>query len=292
MTKPPTLTIAFGPPQINEETELQLALNDAKMSTRCKLKLPFLLKQIPLILRALNARQYPDYPFRQRLFKPGDDIQQMTAQLQELGLWDGNDESGAIAEDVHSRVGRLLGTALLTDQTREYLNKLYDAAIQTSCGEIILSFDLKTIALAALPWEVTHDGPQPILLTKGVRLNCIRIFNFNHTQPTYHCASKRLRALTIAPRVQMNDAGYAFEQLARSRMQEALRNFPVDIEVLPLATMEGLHNRLEQGPDVDILDYYGHGSFTEKGGSLFFEDRLGGRDAVVASRLAALPKLP
>ena len=290
----PTLAIHFGPPDKQEHTNLMLTSSTAEATIASSLALPFQLAEIPLVLRALNARQYPDYPSNERLIKPGDDRAQIAAELRALDLWNGSDEDGAIVTDVHARLGRLLGTALLSDSAiRNCFSNLYNAAIQARGGQLVLSFDPKAIAFAALPWEVTHDGPQPLLLTKGIRLNCIRVLTFSHTlPPSLQQINMRLRILTIAPRTQMDDIGRAFEQLARSRMRNILHDLPVDIEPLPQATMEKLYDRLENGPVVDILDYFGHGVFTDKGGALLFENAQGGPDPVSASRLATLPNLP
>ncbi len=175
---------------------------------------------------------------------------------------------------------------------QQIFNSLYNAAIKNGGGEIILSFAPQAVALAALPWEVIHDGLQPILLSRGVRLGCTRVIMFAHSLPPSHQRGERLRVLTIAPRTQIDDAGRIFEQHARSLMREALSNHPVDIEPLSQASMETLFNRLNQGQVVDILDYYGHGVIVDNGGALLFENAQGRADPVVASRLAALPNLP
>src|SRR5438105_3056273 len=111
-------------------------------------------------------------------------------------------------------------------------------------GEIVLRFDVEAIALAALPWEVIHDGKQPMLLTRGVVLNCIRVINSKELPPP-RVVGKRLRVLTISPRVLMNDVENAFEQRARYRMQDGLYNLPIDFEFLTPASMEALHKRLD-----------------------------------------------
>src|SRR5207244_2548838 len=137
-------------------------------------------------------------------------------------------ESGAVPADVHARVGRLLGSALLAiPGVKNCLDALYNEAIQVGGGEIVLSFHPKAVPFAALPWEVAHSNLQPILLTKGVVLGCTRLITFNHPLPPPHPAGQRLRVLTIAPHARMDDTGRAFEQLARSRLRECLLNLPV-----------------------------------------------------------------
>src|SRR6266568_2654682 len=111
----PTLTIYFDPPDSRERTSLKLIFSENETPVTSSLSLPFRLVQIPLILRALNARQYDDYPDRERLIKQGDDRTQIISEVRALDLWDGNDETGSVAADVHVRLGRMLGTALLSD---------------------------------------------------------------------------------------------------------------------------------------------------------------------------------
>lgn len=293
MTNVPTLMIRVGPLDRDEQVDLDLILSNTDTAIPGKLALPFRLAQVPLLLRALNARQYPDYPDRDRFFKADDERDQVIKDLKELGLWDGDENSGTVAIDVHSRVGRLLGAALLANENvRDIFNKLYDAAIKVREGEIVLDFGLTAGGLAALPWEVGYDNYQPLLLTKGVVLNCTRMIEFKHELPPPRPIGERLRVLTVAPAAHMHEIARAFEQLARSRMKEALKHSPVDIEALQGGTMEALYKRLTYGPTVDILDYYGHGILTEEGGALLFENPQGGVDPVLARRLAALPNLP
>jgi hypothetical protein len=298
----PTLIIHFDSPGTDEQTSLTLTstkfeLSSSEVPVRCSLMLPFRLKQIPLVLRALNARQYPDYPSRERLMRPGENRTHIVKELRALDLWEGSATKGAVVADVHWRLGQQLGQALLSDPSFERcLNSLHDRAIQEGGGEILLSFDPAAIALAALPWEVTHNRMQPILLTKGVTLSCTRVITFAHTFPARRLLGKQLRILTIAPHSLMDNTGRTFEQLARSQMRDALRNLPVVVEDLHQntteSTMDALHRRLGQEPIVDILDYYGHGMLTAKGPALLLENAQGGHDPVLASRLAALPNLP
>jgi hypothetical protein len=296
MVNVPTLVIHFTGSNLNKQVGLLLTpfnfeLPHTAVPVPCSLSLPFPLEQIPLVLRALNARQYPDYPDHERLMRQSDNRTQIIRALRTLGIWEGNATNGAVASDVHVRLGQQLGNALLSDPAMgECLNHLYNAAILQGNGEILLSFDPEAIALATLPWEVAHNGRQPILLTRGVVLSCTRVIDFAHELPPPRVTTKRLRVLTITPRV--SEIGQTFEQLARSRMHEAFHSLPVDIETLPQNTMEALYLRLSQEPSIGVLDYYGHGVFTEKGGALLLENAQGGRDPVTASRLAALPNLP
>ena len=296
--KLPLVSITFMAPTVDEEIPLKLTRVQAqeKIEHFCTLKLPFALQTIPLILRALNARQYPDYPGKVRFLRGNEENEGIIAQLRNLGLWEerpGGEEGGLIPKNVAQHVGQLLGEALLTSDVREALNWLYSAANeQRGRGEVLLSFDQKATIVAALPWELTYDGFQPILMARGVSLNCVRAFRFDHPLSTVpeREGERPLRILTIAP--WLSEEGRAFEELARLRIEVTLRDKPVIIEMLPLATMSALYRRLDEGEQVDVIDFYGHGIFTEGSGKLRFDDGNGGRDDVEASKLAMLSKLP
>ena len=279
----PKLIMHFHTPDEQERTNLDLKLvlspNTADSSEdytdSCLLTLPFHFVQIPLILRALNARQYPDYPTHERLIEHTEDRVYIVNELRALGLWEGSDEKGAVSLEVHTQVGEKLGKALLVHNIIEiYLNKLYNAAITAGGGQLVLHFDAGASALAALPWEVAHAGTQPILLTRGVALNCVRMFAFAHPLPLPLCSNERLRILTIAPRVLMDEVGNTFQELAQMYLQQALKDLDADIEVLSSNTIEHLYQRLSQKPTINVLNYFGHGTFTNQRGALLLEPDL------------------
>lgn len=294
----PLVIITFTAPTRNVEIPLKLTRGQTQENIEytCMPKLPFELQTIPLILRALNVRQYPDYPEKVRFFRGNEESEGVIAQLRSLELWEerpGREEGGVIPLNVAQRVGRLLGAALLTPDVRAALDWLYSAANeQGGKGEVLLSFDQKATMIAALPWELTYDGSQPILMTRGVSLNCVRAFLFDHPLPIQpeRAEKKPLRILTIAP--SLNEEGRAFEALARLRIKDMLRDKPIIIEMLPHATMSTLYKRLYEGEQVDVIDFYGHGIFTEGSGKLRFDDGNGGRDDIDAGKLAMLPNIP
>lgn len=299
MSASPILIIHFDLPDQQDQVQLTLAPSDTTQTVVCSLQLPFPLAHVALVLRALNARQYPDYPTIERLFKPGEDRVPIVTQLLAMNLWEGDEIRGFVAVDVHRRVGQILGNALLADvNARQCFNRFYEDAQHAGWGELILRFTLAARAFAALPWEVAYDGTQPLLMRHGFVLSCTRtIFTEDEsvtTEPlTALLAGKRLHILTVSPRVQMNDIDRAFEKLARLLMGEIFQHIPeVEMEQLPQATMEALRQRLDQGPPVQVLDYFGHGTLTREGGALVMENAQGGRDEVPAYRLANLPNLP
>lgn len=289
----PALTIHISSPDKDEKACLTLTLPDGSEKTG-SLVLPFQLAKVPLLLRSLNARQYHDYPQQNRLFKLDEPAEEREKILQELRILKLLDEKDIVFSDIHSRVGKLLGTALLQDEVVKYsLNLLYSVAIQSGgWGEIILSFDPGALAIAALPWEVAHNGPMPLLMSNGVVLGCTRVITFAHPLPPPRPEKERLCVLTVAPYVQMDDFGITFEQLARSRLREALHNLPIDVDILSKASIEALGERLADLPEVDVLDYYGHGRLDKGSAVLLLEGINGQPDPISANRLATLQKLP
>ncbi len=293
----PTLTIHFDLSDECKQVELELTCSENTTPVTCSLVLPFSKEEIPLVLRALDARQYPDYPHRERLIKSTDDRSHIISTLQKLGLWDGDETTGAVVTDVPKRVGIALGKALLEKPTvQSCLSSLYERAKVAQAGEIVLHFSPNATALAALPWEVTYHGSQPMLLAHGVVLNCTRVILSDKTlrlSPELTEIEPLLRVLTITPQIGMNESDRAFEQNARYRMREALSSIPlVTVEDLSPNTMLALYKRLAMEPRIHVLDYFGHGDMTNEGAALILEHPEGGRDAVIASRLAVAGNLP
>ncbi len=291
----PALTISVGSPDTNERIPLTLSLSpEGGEGEQCTLELPFPLARIPLLLRALSARQNPYYPTNDKMFRSADEREQAANHLRNLQLWDDNaGPSGAVVSDVHMRVGQILGAAILAAGTmRSSLSTLYDAAIAAGEGEVVLHFEPNATSLAALPWELAYDGPRPILLARGTHLACTRILAFGHALAQQHNDGQERHILTVAPHAYMDDAARAFEQNARMRLREAVRERPVVVESLNPATMEALSTRLEKQPRIDVLDYFGHGRLTNAGGALLFDSPQGGPHPALASQLAALPALP
>ena len=290
----PTLTIHFGLPDKQEIIPLTLLRQDTMPSVKSTLHLPFQLAQISLVLRALNSRQYPDYPTVDRLIMNGEDRKQLISSLKMLDLWDTT--KGAVSVDVHRRVGQFLGNALLADiNVRHCFECFYQDAQRVDCGELILRFTPEARILTSLPWEVAYDRTQSLLMRHGFVLSCIRTIDYDEEHPILtYLSRQQLHILTVTPRTQMSEADRTFEQLARIKMHQAFQHLPdqVTIEQLTQATMEALRQRLEQQPTIDVLDFFGHGTLTKDGGALVLENAQGGRDEVLAHRISSLPHLP
>ncbi len=277
------LTLTFDPPDDQGAIAVTWSL-DGHTPVTVNLTTPFENERWSLIQRALNARQYPQYEQQSAwLFAP---TPAERAALEQYDLWDAHNQR--LPADLHERVGRHLGRALLHGAgVRPLLDALREAA-----GDIVLAFipDAdNTQHIGALPWELAFDGPQPWLLREGRVLTCTRRFV---ADPPDYAISDRPRVLLLTPRAGFNDGARRYEREARRHLRDALDDH-VELEALgPPLTMDMLDNRLRDGPPVTLVDYYGHGLLTNGQGCLVFDDAAGGRDPVNAARLQALANPP
>ena len=288
----PSVIFHFHQPMADERVKITLTTVSGENETAL-IKLPFPLTLVPLLLRALNARQYPDYQTHRRFFRLEDDRAKIVAALLSLNLWEGSIESGMLPIDIHAQIGRILGASLFADHiVVRCLDTLYNVAIQDG-GEIIFKFDLDAMVLAALPWEVTHNNRQPLLLTRGKVLSCSRVTSILNPLPPPRPQGERLRVLALAPHAGFSKPIFRdFEKRARQHLKDQLNGLAVDIEYLSPVTMVDLQERLDRGLPIDVLDYYGHGRFNDGTGALLLDGLQGTEDWVEASRLATLPNLP
>lgn len=295
MPEIPSIVIHFHQPTPDGRVQLTLTTVGGGQES-ASFRLPFPLTLVPLLLRALNARQYLDYPLRERFFQQNDNRARVIETLRGLDLWEGIDESGVIPVDVHARIGRMLGAALLADRAlTNCLDTLYNLSIGHGSGEVVLKFDTTAMMMAALPWEVAYGDRQPVLFTRGTVLSCSRVIPFEHPLPPPHPRGTRLRVLVLAPRAGFShEAHRDSEKRARQYITDELQGLPIDIERLSPVTMNALQQRLGREPYIDVLDYYGHGRFEDGVGALLLDgpDGVGDEDWVEASRFSALPNLP
>jgi hypothetical protein len=297
----PMLTIHFDPPKNNREMTVELTCSgyvcvDPKS---CILTLPFDLELTQLVLRVLNAQQYPDYLSVDRLFPEGEDHTALISTLRGLGLWDdkAKEGKGAVAANAHKHLGRQLGSVLLSNAVvKKHFDELYNAASKQKPGEVILSFAPDDKQLVSLPWEVMYDDtdPIPILLTKGDSVNYSRVIRFEDQLLPCPRKERPLRVLTVTPQKGIDPRDRGFVQAARFKMREELnKRLQVQIKSLgPPVTMKTLRECLLKEPAFHILDYIGHGAVTDEGPVLLLDDEQGYSEGATADKLAILPNLP
>jgi hypothetical protein len=279
----PTLRLTFAPPDEAGIIALSWYL-DGHSAVTTDLQSPFAHQHWDLVMRALNARQFPDYDRY-----PGARFAHSTqeqASLQQYGLWDTPHQQ--LPTDLHARVGRALGTALLNDErSRALLQRLREAD-----GTVVLAFvpdQANSQHIGVMPWELAFEGVQPWLLRSGSVLPCVRLFT---AAPPVLALPNPPRILVLAPQAGFNDGARRYEREARRYLRDALGD-RVEIEQLgPPITMDMLDDRLREDPAVTLVDYYGHGLLQNHQGHLMLDDGAGGHDLVSAARLQALPNMP
>jgi hypothetical protein len=246
-------------------------------------RLPYDAATLPVVIKALDALQYGRDFAAERL------DEQDRAQLAALGLW-ANDK---LVADIQKRVGRAIYAALVADpEGNTALRTVRDYA--TAEGKP-LSFLLRVppdaINLAALPWELLWDQANPVLLSRGKLASWVRYLDLEQALPPAIAIdnARPLRILAIAPHAELPEEIRAAERLARTQAWKALVDSGnVVIEELSPATRSGLIDRVQNGPQVDILHFYGHGRYRDGEGALLFDRPDGSMTWVSADQLASL----
>jgi DNA-binding NtrC family response regulator len=247
-------------------------------NTRSSLHVPFGERELPLVLRALDAVQWPDQTPRRPQFDSSEQ-----ALLTNWGLWDGN----GVAADIDQRIGRLLYQALISDSTaRSALDNARNVAVNSGQPvTFVWRFPPEAVALAALPWELLWDDRQPLLLSRARLSSCIRYIDLPQALPPAPRIGTKLRLLAVCPAQGIPDSLHAEEQAQRERALNPLIDAGLlAVDELRPVNLSDLTDRLqdERNP-VDILHFYGHGVWREGTGHLSLDN-----GEISASQLAAL----
>lgn len=247
---------------------------------------PYQLAQLPTVIKALDAVQYPDYPDDGPAFSPGE------AQiLSRLELWRG----GRVAPEINDRVGAAIYQALIKSPAGELALKLVreSARHQGRPLRYILRLPARAVALSMLPWELMRDNRQALLFSRGDRQpdSLERYIDLEEATAPPVQPGGRLRLLAITPKNDVEAAIREAERAARHKSWEALRQRGLlEWEELEDATLPALERALRRGPRPDIVHFYGHGEFRSGRGYLSFDHPTrGGESALVRDdQLAAI----
>jgi CheY-like chemotaxis protein len=251
---------------------------------------PYAEAELPLVIRALDAVQYPNYPnpaseSERRHFGFSDSEQTV---LSGLGLWRGARVPAGAYQIVGQALYQALGAA-----GQSVLKSIRNASIaQQRTTSYVLRFPPDGIGLAALPWELLweKDKNQAVLFHGNTIDSCERYVDLDMAIPPPIAAGQRLHLLALAPTYQIPDSIRQSERAARLETWDKLRaagNITYD-ELSPL-TMRRLNDYLRNAPArPDIIHYFGHGTYRDGKGYLMFDDGAGGKDYVSAERLAAV----
>jgi hypothetical protein len=250
--------------------------------TSSSFRMPYDAATLPLVIKALDAIQWSTHPLGGPQFdRPERD------RLAALGLWS-NDR---LPPDIHQRVGRALYDALVASPNgRTALNSVRNMATAQGLPiSYLLRFPADAIDLAALPWELLWEKNGPLLLSRGKLAPCVRYLDLEQALPPPWASRSSLRILAITPNARIAAAIRDEERTARVTAWAGLgKDGVVQLEELNPATPSGLVDRIQSGPPVDIIHFYGHGRYKDGQGALLFDAPDGGETWQYADQLAAL----
>jgi DNA-binding response OmpR family regulator len=246
-------------------------------SVHSHFSLPLPEGDIALLLRALDAVQWPGNPMTPSRFS-----QEEQTKLVSIGLSDGS----SIVSDIDRRIGQLLYQAIIADPVaHSALDNARNMA--TSKGHplaLTLHFPHDGISLAALPWELLWDERQPLLLSRSKLSSCVRYIDLFQPLLPSVSTSSRLRLLAVCPSAGIPDELHEEEQQIRAEALQPLIDTGVLVtEELRPAYISALTDRIQDGEAIDVLHFYGHGLWKNGCAYLQFDDGL-----LSASQLAAL----
>jgi len=204
-----------------------------------------------------------------------------------LDLWAGD----RVAADAHRRIGQVLYDALTADSEGAVaLRTVRDsAAAQGQAVTYMLRFPPEAIQLMMLPWELLWDAHGPLLLSRGKLAPCLRYLDLDIPLPPSPPAKHALRILALAPHAGIDKRTHAEEQAAlRSAWEPLIAASTVALDELSPVTPTILVDRLQDGPPIDVLHFYGHGRYHDGQGALLFDSESGGRQWLSADRLDKL----
>lgn len=282
----PTLIIHFSRLDKLDNCE-QVELNLTWLDTPAPIKqqeagiitLPFPRELIPYLHYQLNRRQLVDDIGGQAassLVQPAK-IPREDSILRKLNIID---KFGKIIEDppLPTVLGQLIGSALQQNSIVNYqLQQLFTAAAsaedgEIKGGEIILSFEENTLALTAIPWELTYYNKQPLFLCPGNEaFLCYSRTIIDDSSSRSSAVStsssvvgEKIHLLAASSHVRMDEHGIRLEREAYEKLRTAVRAYSIVVDPLEHVSISGLQSKLLERR-VDVLNYWGHGDF--RGGS-------------------------
>lgn len=152
-------------------------------------------------------------------------------------------------------------------------------------GGLRVRLDIRSPALAAVPWEIMHDGH--VYLAQTITTPIVRCLS-NHRRPRYRDGSSTPNVLlvtatprnaTALPNVDA-EAAAILHNLYRLRKRREIGY----CDLLSHATRESLQAKLREA-DYDIVHYVGHGVFDGSRGYLVLEDETGRADLIDSATL-------
>jgi energy-coupling factor transporter transmembrane protein EcfT len=247
---------------------------------------PYTGQDLRLVIRALDALQYPNYPQGAPTCTPDEQ-----ARLKALGLWN----TGGISREAPRIVGQKLYAALCRSRSGAEALKVVREAARSQGRPLsyVLRFPSDAVELAALPWEALWDERQAVLLSRGGRDidSCERYLNLDIALSPPIPSGRKLHVLALSPHTGIPQNVRDEERDARLKSWEMLKEQGLlEWDEISPVTVVSLDNWMRQNTVPDIVHYYGHGIYRNGQGSLLFDshEQPGQPDMISASRLAAI----
>ncbi len=263
----------------SEQVELNLTWLDTpapiKQQEAGIITLPFPRELIPYLHYQLNRRQLVDDigQAASSLVQPAK-IPREDSILRKLNIID---KFGKIIEDpsLPTVLGQLIGSALQQNSIVNYqLQQLFTAAASAEDrgikgGEIILSFEENTLALTAIPWELTYYNKQPLFLCPGNEaFLCYSRTIIGDSSSRSSAVStsssvvgEKIHLLAASSHVGMDEYGVRLEREAHEKLRRAVRAYSIAVAPpLEHVSISSLQSKLLERR-VDLLNYWGHGDF-------------------------------
>jgi outer membrane protein assembly factor BamB/tetratricopeptide (TPR) repeat protein len=240
---------------------------------------PYRGADLTLVVRALDLLQHPTASLT------ADEV----ARLEQLGI---SILGGMVGPKAHQTVGRALYRALVADSRGAVaLSTMRNVAIRDGKALALrLRFPVEAVELAALPWELLWDeGTSPLLLSRNQLGGCTRHLDLAVALPRPRPRSGPLRILAVVPHVAVDDAVREQERADRMAAWGKLieRGEVVMDEVSPV-TRRALVDRIQEGPQPDIIHFVGHGRYVGGQGYLMLDGPTGRPDPVPVGTLNSL----
>lgn len=243
---------------------------------------PYNLNDLRLMIKALDAVQYPDYPSVGPQFSEDE-----KNTLIDLNLW----SDSRVSSDAYKIVGQALYEGLDhggKSAIKEVVNYSISQNLRIS---YVLRFSEDAVMLAALPWELISDQKQAILLSRGNDIDsCERYMDIDQALRPSVLRDEQLHVLALLPNYNISSQVRMEEQAVREASWNKLRDMGrISYSVINPLTRRALSEYLRsaaQSPD--IVHYFGHGSYRDGEGYLIFDNGHGGKDTVSAAELAGV----
>jgi CHAT domain len=249
---------------------------------RTRFALPYRPTELPTVIRALDAVQFPDYPHSGPSFS--DEERTMLARL---NLW----HNQRVVADISRRVGQRLYSALGADGRAALESARNYGIAEGRPISYVLRFPERTAALSALPWELIADERSALLIGRGTHVDsCERYLLTGRALRPEQGPGRQPHILALSPAYEISHELRQAERTARLATWERLQaagklTFDELSPVTPRRLREYLH-RSQRVPD--IVHYFGHGSYQDHEGCLFFDDDEGGTAPISAAQLLAM----